>query len=309
MNAIKLSNLRSFVAIYEEGSISGAARRLNATQSGISVQLRDLENNLGVALFDRQHSGVLPTQLAERIYRRAIKVLNEVNQLGDDIQGAKDVVTGEVRAGIMPTMARAIFGPVVVEFSRKHPLVDVRVTEGYSGFLTDMVRAGELDFAVVPDGDLPVGVQSTLLDTDLEILASYRPLAKAGEAIDLSKINPLRLVLPGPRNARRAKIDRALRNAASGKVSVMELDSMMATLDIIQRGDFCSILPGCLCLPDIGSSDVHLYPITKPPMTLDYLLIEPAVKDDSAAIRRFVDDLSLEIRRACRSCREHFGLA
>lgn len=306
MKFIKLNNLRFFVAVYEERSISAAARKAHATQSGVSVQLRELENQLGVALFERVSTGVVPTRAGEQIYQRAVKILRDVNRLSQDVAPDTGTLTGKVRVGIMPTFARAILAPVMAAFTKANPLVVVTVTEGYSALLTQMVLAGELDMAVVPDGSVHDGLSSTFLDTDLEILASRRPLPGIEGSVDLAKIDALNLVLPGPGNARRAKIDQVLKSVSPVGHSILEMDSMMTTLDIIKKGEFCSILPGCLCLPDLDDPDVYLYPIDRPKMTVDYLLIKPAIRTESAAVRQFTDQLSDEIRRACEICRTHF---
>ena len=307
MTHVKLQNLRFFVAVYEEGSISAAARKVNATQSGVSVQVRDLEDHLGVVLFERISTGVAPTTAGDQIYRRAVGILREVGLLEEDVTAQSDDLTGEVRVGIMPTFARGILAPVLAAFSESNPHVDVTVTEGYSALLTRMVLMGELDFAIVPDGDLPKGLRCTFLDTDLEILVSHRPIECTDSVVDLAAIPPLRLVLPGPGNARRAKIDQRLRNAPEVVHRILEMDSMMTTLGMVRRGDWSSILPGCLCLPDMGDPDMNLYPITRPVMTVDYLLIEPATNPQTAAVRVFAEKLSAEIRASCEKCRVHFG--
>ena len=82
---------------------------------------------------------------------------------------------------------------------------------------------------------------------------------------------------------------------------------MMTTLDIVRRGEWSSILPGCLCLPDLDDPDINFYPIERPKLTVDYLLIEPAAKAASVATSRFTEGLADEIRRACEVCRTHFG--
>jgi LysR family nitrogen assimilation transcriptional regulator len=307
MNGIKLQNLRFFVAVYDESSISAAARKLNATQSGVSVQVRDLEDQLGLVLFDRIASGVMPTKAGDQIYRRAMRILHEVGRLEEDVIALSDQLTGEVRVGIMPTFARAILAPVLTAFSATNPQVDVKVTEGYSPLLIKMVLAGDLDFAIVPGGMLPGGLRSTYLDTDLELIACGRPLDGVGKVADLATVPPLRLVLPGPSNARRAKIDLALKTASGAVHSIFEMDSMMTTLDIVRRGEWSSILPGCLCLPDLSNPAIHLYPIERPKLTVDYLLVEPAAKATPAAAQLFAEDLSEEIRRSCKTCRAHFG--
>ena len=309
MNGIKLQGLRCFVAVYEESSISAAARKIHATQSGVSVQLSELEKQLGQPLFERVSTGVKPTKAGGKIYRRAIRILREVSGLDEDIAALSDSLTGSVRVGIMPTFARSILAPVLTDFSKANPLVDVMVTEGYSGLLTRMVLAGDLDFAVVPDGILPDGISCTLLDTDLELLASSRPLEGVSGVVDIAEVTSLRLVLPGPANARRARIDQHLKNVSGVAHDILELDSMMATLDLVRRGQRIAILPGCLCLADLDDPNLTLYPIESPRMTVDYLLIEPAAKTMSAAVQHFAEALTNEIRRSCETCRRHFGYA
>lgn len=306
MNNIKLQNLRFFVAVYEERSISSAARKVHATQSGVSVQVRDLEDQLGLSLFDRVSTGVTPTKAGDQIYRRAISILREVGQLGEDVSDMSDHLTGEVRVGIMPTFARSILAPVLSAYCEENPFVKVHITEGYSAFLVQKILAGELDIAVVPNGVLPGGLRSTFLDRDLEILVTREPLEGVRGAVDLANVPPLSLILPGPNNARRAKIDQQLGNSVGVLHTILEMDSMMTTLDLIRRGGWQSILPGCLCLPELNDPDIHLYPIEAPKLTVDYQLIEPAASAASTATRQFSERLTEEIRRVCEVCRTHF---
>jgi len=307
LNNIKLQNLRVFVAVYEERSISAAARKVHATQSGVSVQVRDLEDQLGLSLFERVSTGVKPTKAGDQIYLRTLRILREVGRLDEDVSDLSGQLTGEVRVGVMPTFARAILAPVLSSFCQANPLVDLTVIEGYSAFLTQKVLSDELDMAVVPDGVFPGGLRSTFLDTDLELLVSGQTFDTIDGAVDLASVPPLALALPGPSNARRGKIDQHLGNLSGVVHSVLELDSMMTTLDIVRRGKWSSILPGCLCLPDLHDPEIHLYPITRPKMTVDYLLIEPVARAASIATQRFSDALAVEIRRACEVCRVHFG--
>lgn len=304
---IKLQHLRFFVAVYEECSITSAARKLNATQSGVSVQVRHLEEELGIALFERVSTGVRPTAAGDDIYRRAARILLEVGGLEEDVGARAKSLTGEVRAGIMPTFARAILAPVITRFAQKNAFVEVKVTEAFSPVLTKMVAAGELDFAIVPGGDIPQGLRATFLDSDLELLVRHQPLPSAIGRVDLSKVDPQKLVLPSRSNARRAKIDRYLRTCPGSVHSILEMDSMMTTLDLVRRGQWASILPGCLCLPDLENPDLNLYPFENPAMTVDYLLIEPATTAAPNLVGLFADELAKEIRQACEICRNHFG--
>ncbi|MEM7464720.1 MAG: LysR family transcriptional regulator [Pseudomonadota bacterium] len=307
MKHVKLQHLRFFVAIYEERSITAAAKRVHATQSGVSMQLRYLEDILGVKLFERASTGVIPTKAGDRIYWRAARILLELGGLERDVEAQTGKLHGIVRVGIMPTFSRSVLAPVLERFSKSNEYVEVKVTEGYSSFLTQRVIEGTLDFAVVPSDAMPDGLRSNYLDTDIEILATATNTdRKHLEPVALSNLDPLKLVLPGPENARRPKIDAYLSQYNIPVHSIMELDSMMSTLDIIGKGEWVSILPGCLCLPDVESSRIKLHPITMPAMTVDYILIEPATKSTSVIAQMFIDDFSAAIREACETGRQKF---
>ncbi len=305
MRNLKLQHLRYFVAVFEERSITAAAHRVNATQSGVSMQLRDFEETLGLKLFDRTSTGVVPTKAGEQIYARCNRVLREINEFAVDIETHTDQLYGTVRAGIMPTFAKSILAPTLMRFAEQHPFVDVNIIEGYSETLTGKVAKGDLDFAVVPGGDLPTGVRSTLVDTDIEILVR-RGGEGGSKPLELATAPPLSLVLPGPGNARRAKIDRYLNNMCQSKHTILELDSMMATFDLLEKGQFASILPGCLCLPSIEETRLELSPLLNPVLQVDYLLIEPSAQATSAVVSAFADALSEEIRKWCGFGREQF---
>ncbi|MGI9402847.1 MAG: LysR family transcriptional regulator [Rhizobiaceae bacterium] len=310
MKHVKLQHLRFFVAIYEERSITAAAKRVHATQSGVSMQLRYLEDILGVKLFERASTGVIPTKAGDRIYWRAARILLELGGLERDVEAQTGKLHGIVRVGIMPTFARSILAPVLERFSRENEYVEVKVTEGYSSFLTQQVIEGILDFAVVPNAVMPDGLRSSFLDTDLEIFATAIDTdRKHLEPVALSDLEPLKLALPGQENARRPKIDAYLSQYNVPVHSVMELDSMMATLDIVSKGEWVSILPGCTCLPDIEDLRIKLHPITKPKMTVDYVLIEPATKSTSVITQMFIDELADEIRSGCEMGRAKFKVA
>lgn len=304
---LKLQHLRYFVSVYEERSITAAAQRVNATQSGVSMQIRDFEEVLGLKLFERTSTGVLPTKSGEQIYLRANRVLREVEEFAIDVDNHTEQLYGTVRAGIMPTFAKSILAPTLMGFAKIHPFVDVTIIEGYSETLTEKVAKGMLDFAVVPGGQLPLGVRSTHVDTDIEVLVQKRKTGSFDAVkYQLSTAEPLKLVLPGPGNARRAKIDGYLNNMCRSKHSILELDSMMATFDLLEKGDYASILPGCLSLPSLEKSGMMLSPLLNPILLVDYLLIEPASKASTKVASAFSDALCEEIRKWCAAGRETF---
>ena len=90
---MKVQQLRFFVAVYEEGSFSAGAIRVNATQSGLSMHVRQLEDRYGVALLNRSSTGVTPTEAGRTFYGRAIEVLNAVSRAEDTLRELSGVLS------------------------------------------------------------------------------------------------------------------------------------------------------------------------------------------------------------------------
>ena len=99
--------LEQFIAVYEEGSFSRAARRANCTQPGLSVQVRNLENELGVMLFTRNRRGVEPTVAGKRLYARGLSILNAVADTEMSVRKLSGNVTGAITAGTVPSVSRS----------------------------------------------------------------------------------------------------------------------------------------------------------------------------------------------------------
>jgi len=307
MKNIKTQQLRYFVAVYKIGSITAAARQVNATQSGVSMQIREFEENLGLTLFERVSTGVKPTKAGELIYRRANRILREIDEFENDVKLHKGQPYGSVRAGIMPTFSRSILAPTLIEFAEHYPFVEVKVIEGYSETLTAKVANEELDFAIVPAAPLLVGVRSTHVDTDIEVLAQSNAGGDLPAAhTELATSPPLKLALPGGGNARRPKIDRYLQNVCQSDHTILELDSMMATFDLLAQGNYASIFPGCLCISKLDDPKTKLSPIRNPALTVDYLLIEPSTKATSPIVSAFEEALCDCIKRTCDQGRAAF---
>lgn len=273
---MKFQHLKYFVAVFEEGSFSAGAQRVNATQSGLSMHVRQLEDRYQVQLLNRSSTGVTPTEIGKRFYRDAVRVLQATNEAETNLRAMSGTVTGNVTVGLMPTFTRAVLGPALINFSQEFPNVKITVREAYSGELSQQVLAGELDFAVVPAFDADMRLRANVMGTDREylVVAADSDIAREGP-VRLADLPPLDLVLPSPENARRRKIDQYLSTNGIESGRVMELNSMFTTLDLVARSNWVTVLPGILCLPDIDGDRRRMVTITDPDLSVDYLRIEP----------------------------------
>lgn len=295
---IKIQQLKYFVSVYEERSFTAAAEREHATQSGVSTHVKELEHRIGAVLFERGPTGVTPTPVGERLYAHALGVMRALSALEEDVGALSRAVTGRVRVGLMPAFTRAALAPALDAFAAAHPHVEIAVVEAYSAALTDMTARAELDFAIVPAGPLPASVTARTLATDREFLVTRADCGMPHLApVDVGALGPLSLVVPGPANARRAAIERALSQAGVRVARRLELDAMMGTLDLVARSDFVAILPGVLVAPDRDGGTRRLHPLPAALMTTTYLLIEPSTRVLSRAAALFATALEAEIGR------------
>src|SRR6202166_2842096 len=111
MVGIALRQIRAVIAVCEEGSFTRAAARENATQSGISQHVAAVERALGVKLFERSVSGVVPTPAGLRYYQRCVAALGQLASASEEARGLAGHVTGDLRVGLMPTFTRAVLAP------------------------------------------------------------------------------------------------------------------------------------------------------------------------------------------------------
>ena len=297
---LNLRQIRSFIAVYEEGSFTRAALRENATQSGVSQHVSSLETFLGAPLFDRRAGGVDPTHAGRLFYARAIAALRNLDAGVSEVRASRGGLSGEVRAGLMPAFTRAALAPALESFVADHPQVRIEVIEGYSGALSDMVRAGSIDFALVPAGVAVTGLDQSPVARDREMLVTARDFAPtAGLAhlapVQLAALGPLRVVVPGRANVRRARLDGYFAAQGVQLAAVLEMDSMLGTLELVARSDWVTVLPGIICAGDADGATRRVHPLTGPDLHSDFVLIEPARGALSPAARAFVAVLRREI--------------
>jgi LysR family transcriptional regulator, nitrogen assimilation regulatory protein len=294
---LNIKQIKAFVAVYEEGSFSRAAKRANATQSGLSMQNLHLEQQIGLKLFDRTPRGVTPTFAGHRLYQLSVGVLRRLDEASVEIKALASGVSGEIRVGLMPTFTRGVLAPALGDFIADFPNVKVSIMEAYSAVLTDRVAGGGLDFAIVPRAPAKEGLRTRLLGTDRELLVCRAggPLAHLAP-VRLTDRRGLKLILPARGNARRDAFDNFAELHNLDIASLLEMDAMIATLEFVANSDFVTILPETICYNDIKGVTRSLHLLIDPPLTVDYAIIEPAKAGLSRAAALFLERIKLSYR-------------
>ncbi|MEZ5774754.1 MAG: LysR family transcriptional regulator [Hyphomicrobiaceae bacterium] len=239
-----LRQIRYFLALFEAGSITRAAQRLNVVQPAVSMQIRRLEDEHGVTLFTRTPQGLQPTPFASELYELCCRVANDVDRVEQFLGGARGHLTGELKIGVPPSLALSRLGEILVAFHARHPHVRLKVHEGYSGHLVEWLGSGEIDIAVMtaPEPDERLSFR-TILEEELVLVLGAGADSVAGESIEAAALTDLPLVLPTERNMLRGFIEDELARAGLRVAPQLEVDSLATVLSILEAGGWASILP------------------------------------------------------------------
>ncbi|MEO8445772.1 MAG: LysR family transcriptional regulator [Gammaproteobacteria bacterium] len=139
--------LERFLAVIEHGSLAAAARQLHLTQQALSASLANLEQELGVRLFDRSPGGVTqPTRHGTALIRHARAQLAGAERARQELQSLSDGRAGTVTVGLGEAFAGDIIAEAVLRFRKARPGIRVNLIEGYSDKLRARLYDGEFDF-------------------------------------------------------------------------------------------------------------------------------------------------------------------
>jgi len=192
-----LRQLECFVAIAEEGSISGAADVLQSSDSSVADALSAMEHSLGAKLFNRQRSrGATLTSDGLTILPLARRILADGAELTAAVGRDVSSIVGPVRIGCVPTLASIMLPSLLVEVQQKYPGIQLEYQTGDYGMLTQMLSNAELDLLIAFDIDVEPELETVkLAETQaMLVVAADHPLASRAE-VDLQEVADEPMVL------------------------------------------------------------------------------------------------------------------
>jgi len=143
------TQLEYIVALDTHRHFADAAEQCFVTQPTLSMQINKLEQELGVKIFDRSKQPVLPTVAGVEIIERARKILGDRNELLESIHAKKDVVKGELRIGIIPTLAPYLLPLFVNSLTKRFPELRLKISELTTQTLVSHLREGRVDVGIL----------------------------------------------------------------------------------------------------------------------------------------------------------------
>ena len=240
---MEFRQIQYFITLYEDGSVTRAARRLHIVQSALSMQMAKLEAEVGQRLFVRTPQGMQPTPEGRRLYRLFLPVVTGYQRAREQVVEATGELNGEVRFGMIATIAQGVLVDAILEFSSAHPKVELSMTDGFSGDLIDAVALGQLDAAVINKPRRALTLKSeTIADEDL-LLVMGPAHADVPASLRFSGMSALKLVFPTRRHGLRGIIENFAEAEDVHLSPSLEIDSISAILKLVRESDFCTLLP------------------------------------------------------------------
>lgn len=146
---MNLKQIETFLWIARLGGFAAAAERLNATQSAVSARIQELEQTLGVKLFERGRRAAHLTAKGQELVAMAEALMEQVRRIESSI-GQSEAVTGILRLGVADLIAMTWLSDFVREMSRRYPMLKLDLRVGLAMGLIERLRAGDLDLVLAP---------------------------------------------------------------------------------------------------------------------------------------------------------------
>jgi LysR family nitrogen assimilation transcriptional regulator len=265
---MRYRQLRYFCKIVECGSFSRAAATIHVAQPALSQQIAELEAQIGVELLQRSARGVRATRAGEVLYREALGILRQMDQIPSLVRSDSGGVEGSVSLGVVSILGPRVALAVVAACREALPKVTLKLVALDSAGLRERVESQALDMAIVFESDLllPALARQPLFRQRLYFIGHPRQGAPSG-SFSLAQLAELPLVLPSRPNVVRVLLDDALKSVGLSPTVVAELDDAASLLAAVRAGLGGVILPTGN-LTDIGGGDLSAPALIEPPLYL-----------------------------------------
>ncbi|HEY1230324.1 MAG TPA: LysR substrate-binding domain-containing protein [Ramlibacter sp.] len=282
---MELRHLRYFVALAECLSFTRAAERVHVTQSTLSHQIRQLEDELGNPLFERIGKRVVLTEAGETFVAYASRALLEVDHGLSHLKRAGDELSGEVRIGATGSFNVGFVPECLSTFLRRNPTVKVSVEELSADTIGQRLVDETLDVGVAYEPPDPTHLWFEPLYTEEMVLvvAPRHPLAQR-KRVRMVELHRQNLVLLPHSFATRALLDECFRSCGAEPVVVAEMNTIAPMIGLVARTQIATIVSS---LAVTGIDDVKRIPLESPtPMRTPGILWKRDAKQ-TAAVRSF----------------------
>ncbi|MFI5444478.1 LysR substrate-binding domain-containing protein [Polaromonas sp. UC242_47] len=259
---MELRHVRYFDAIAETLNFTRAAERLHVTQSTLSHQIKQMEDELGVALFDRSNKKIRMTEAGEILRTYMTPALEQIDRGVQALRGDAEFLSGTIRLGTTPSFNTRMVPLCVSTFLHHYPNIQVVVEELSGDMLARGISSGKLDLAVSYRPADGTGLWfEPLYNEELRlVVAASHPLAKR-RRVRMVELHHVRMVLLPKEYLTRQLLDECFEAAGATPLVVAQLNSIWPMFELIRQTDLAGIFGETAVTP---SSDLRAVPLEDP---------------------------------------------
>ncbi|NRR30898.1 LysR family transcriptional regulator [Oxalobacteraceae bacterium] len=297
---MELRQLRYFVAIVDQGSLSRAALVLHVAQPALTQQLRQLEQELGGQLLLRSPQGVQSTDAGRVFYEHAQAILKQVEDARSAVTQSAERPSGSVSLGLPQSISGALALPLLNAVRSQYPEIALQLTEELTGSLAEQLKSGRLNLAVLfDDGQLTPFSCTALIEEELRFICrSGSAFTPARATVSLAQALQAPLILPGARLGVRPRIEAVTRAAGLVTSNVIEINSIAILKSALLADMGATILPVAPVLAELEQGVLQSYAIHDPAISRTVALCASRnipLTNAAAAVGKLVRQVSAEL--------------
>ena len=237
--------LRQFLAVIRHGSFKSAASNLGVSQAALSTSMRQLEDRLGVKLFDRHPGGVTPTIYGDALNLRAKIVESELSLAVDEIECLRGAKKGTVTMGVGPSILSSVIADLVVLLTNKRPDIELKVLAGPQKMLLSAVIEGDVELAIttIPDNlsSKEINFEKIFELKTFPIVRCGHPLASA-EDVDWENVRDYPWIIIDPiSEPREEELFRIINQGVPR--TVIKTNSPSLIKSVVRKSDCITFMP------------------------------------------------------------------
>lgn len=280
--------LHIYITVVEQANFSKAAQLLHLSQPNVSLHIRNLENELGMTLLHRTSKQVQMTEAGEILYKHAKQIWSLYEQARQEIHLLREVISGTIRIGASFTIGEYILPRMLVQFTEKHPHVDVQIMIGNSEEITKAIRYNELDLGLIEGTATQADVELTSFMKDQLILVACRshPLAERG-AISDQQLQDQVWIVREAGSGTRSYNDQFIQQAKLRIKRTFEFNSNQGVKEAVIAGLGIAILSEWVVQKELQAGELIALSLPTELNTRNFSLIQMKDSSPSMAIRKF----------------------
>ncbi|MBK6266980.1 hydrogen peroxide-inducible genes activator [Marivirga sp. S37H4] len=286
-----ISQLEYIIALDTYRHFGKAADKCFITQPTLSMQINKLEENLGVKIFDRSRHPVVPTELGVVLVEQARRVVNEAKKMEELIEDQKTEIAGDLKIGIIPTIAPYLIPLFATSFMQNYPEVNIQVEELLTAATLQKVKDESLDVGIVVGPIDDPSIREIPIYYEKFLAYAHRTSIQEGEVINGKDLESVDLWLLNEGHCFREQVLNICQNRNLDNVLNYQSGSLEALKRMVDKQGGITLLPelATLDLSELDKRKLHTFKMPTPFREVSLVMKRDFLK------RRLIESLQKEI--------------